>query len=97
MAAWFILSSMGIYPLCPGSGFYEMGISFYDKMTVKLSAGSILEIETKENYPHKNFVGTIEIDGKFIKNKRISHADLIRAKKITFNLNLLPNERNYDN
>ena len=52
---------------------------------------------TYQQGPHKNFIRSIEIDGKVIKNKRISHADLIRAKKITFNLNLLPNERNYDN
>lgn len=97
MAAWYILSAMGIYPLFPGSDFYELGIAFYDKMQVNLSTGSSLIIECRENYPHKNFIRSIEIDGKVIKNKRISHADLIRAKKITFNLNLLPNEKNYDN
>ena len=97
MAAWFILSAMGIYPLLPGSGFYEMGISFFDKMQVKLSSGNILEIKTKENYPHKNFVNKIEIDGKIQRGKKISHEDFIKAQKITFSLNLLPKEANYEN
>lgn len=92
MSAWFILSAMGIYPLCPGSGSYEMGISFFDKMKVKLSNGNILEIETRENYPHKNFVKAIKVDGKLKKDKKISHEDLIRAKKISFSLGLVPSK-----
>lgn len=97
MAAWYILSAMGFYPLCPGSGTYQIGIGFFDKMKVKLSNGNILEIETKENYPHKNFLERCEIDGKLVKSKEISHQDLIKAKKISFKLNLLPSEEAYEN
>lgn len=96
MSAWYILSAMGIYPLCPGSSLYEVGIGFFDKMKVKLSNGNILEIETKENYPHKHFVDKVEVDGKILKDKKISHEDLIKARKITFSLGLVPSEENYD-
>ena len=88
---------MGIYPPCPGSGTYQIGIGFLDKMKVKLSNGNILEIETKENYPHKNFLENLNIDGKPFKSKEISHQDLIKVKKISFRLNLLPSEEAYEN
>ena len=95
MAAWYILSAMGIYPLCPGSGTYQIGLGFFDKMKVKLFNGNSLEIESKENYPHKNFLESLNIDGKPFKSKEISHQDLIKAKKISFKLSLLPSEDAY--
>ena len=96
MSAWFILSAMGIYPLCPGSGSYEVGIGFFDKMKIKLSTGSTLEIETLENYPHKNFVEKVEVDNMVLKDKKISHQDFIKSKNIKFKLKLVPSEENYD-
>ena len=96
MAAWYILSAMGIYPLCPGSGTYQIGLGFFDKMKVKLFNGNSLEIESKENYPHKNFLESLNIDGKPFKSKEISHQDLIKAKKISFKLSLLPSEDAYE-
>ena len=96
MASWFILSAMGIYPLTPASGFYEMGISLFDKMKVKLSSGNTIKIRTSENYPHKNFVKDIKVDGKILEGKRISHEDFIRAREIVFSLNILPERGDYE-
>lgn len=96
MASWFILSAMGIYPIAPASGFYEMGISLFDKMKVKLSSGNTIEIRTSENYPHKNFVKDIKVDGKILVGKRISHEDLIRSREIVFSLNMVPKRGDYE-
>lgn len=96
MASWFILSAMGIYPIAPASGFYELGISLFDKMKVKLSSGNTIEITTSENYPHKNFVKDIKVDGKILEGKRISHEDLIKAREIVFSLNILPERGDYE-
>ncbi len=96
MASWFIFSAMGIYPIAPASGFYELGISLFDKMKVKLSSGNTIEIRTSENYPHKNFVKDIKVDGKILDGKRISHEDLIKAREIVFSLNILPKRGDYE-
>lgn len=96
MASWFIFSAMGIYPIAPASGFYELGISLFDKMKVKLSSGNTIEIRTSENYPHKNFVKDIKVDGKILEGKRISHEDLIKAREIVFSLNILPERGDYE-
>ncbi|MDU2583762.1 MAG: GH92 family glycosyl hydrolase [Anaerococcus prevotii] len=96
MASWFILSAMGIYPIAPASGFYELGISLFDKMKVKLSSGNTIEIRTSDNYPHKNFVKDIKVDGKILEGKRISHEDLIRSREIVFSLNMVPKRGDYE-
>ncbi|MDO5047012.1 MAG: GH92 family glycosyl hydrolase [Anaerococcus sp.] len=93
MAAWFILSAMGIYPLSPASGSYELGIGLFDKMEVKLPAGNKLIIEVEENYPHKRFVDYIKKDGQRIDQGKISHEALLKASHIKFRLNLCPRNK----
>ena len=65
-------------------------------MKVKLSSGNTIEIRTSENYPHKNFVKDIKVDGKILEGKRISHEDLIKAREIVFSLNILPERGDYE-
>ena len=36
MSAWYVLSSLGIYPVCPGTGEYVFAAPLFKKATVKL-------------------------------------------------------------
>lgn len=90
LSAWFILSAMGIYPVCPGSGQYALGIPFYDLMRIKLSNGESLEIKVDENFHHKKFVIERKVDGKNIDEAFISHQDFINAKRIEHTLGIVP-------
>lgn len=91
MASWYILSSMGIYPLCPGSGEYIIGIPFYNNMKIQLSDGNTLEIEVLENYHHKKYVDWIKLDGREYNKSSISHEDFMSASKIQFRLGVVSN------
>lgn len=89
MSAWYILSALGIYPVCPGTNEYMLGIGLFDKVSIKLANGNTLQILVDENYHHKKFVDTIKIDGKVIEERRISHDDFINAKEIVYRLNII--------
>lgn len=89
MSAWYILSALGIYPVCPGTNEYMLGIGLFDKVSVKLANGNTLKILVDENYHHKKFVDTIKIDGKIIEERKISHDDFINAKEIVYRLNII--------
>lgn len=93
LSSWFILSSMGIYPVAPGTGNYELGIPFYDEITIKLSNDKTLRIKTQENFHHKKFVKEVKIDGEIYKKTRISHDDFIKVNEIIFTLGLVPERR----
>ena len=43
-SAWFVWSSMGLYPVCPGSGEYATGVPLFDRIDVALPNGRALEI-----------------------------------------------------
>ena len=89
MSSWYILSALGIYPVCPGTNEYMLGIGLFDKVSVKLANGNTLQILVDENYHHKKFVDTIKIDGKIIEERKISHDDFINAKEIVYRLNII--------
>ena len=36
MSAWYVMSAMGIYPMNPGSGIYEIGSPLFEKVTIAL-------------------------------------------------------------
>ena len=90
MSAWFIFSSMGFYPVCPGSKEYIMGIPLWDSLKIKLSDGKELEIVTEENFAHKKYVQSVKVAGKEYSERKISHDELINAGKIEFRLGLVP-------
>lgn len=76
MAAWFILSCLGFYQMCPSRPDFTMSLPLFDKITVKLANGRTLTIEKSEMKPEnmKNIVGYSELmqGGKL--------ADVVRKK-----------------
>ncbi len=45
MAAWYVLSALGFYPLCPGKAEYVLGGAFFPRATVHLPNGKELVVE----------------------------------------------------
>jgi putative alpha-1,2-mannosidase len=39
MSSWFIFSSMGFYPFCPGTDEYQIGTPFYKEVSINLNEG----------------------------------------------------------
>lgn len=91
MSSWYIFSSLGIYPFCPGTNQYIIGIPFWNNAKIRLSNGNILEIITNENYHHKKFINNLKIDGEDFNKLYIKHEDLIRKNKMEYTLGILPN------
>jgi putative alpha-1,2-mannosidase len=47
MAAWYLLSAMGFYPLCPGKPEYVLGSPLFDRVTLHLNHGRTTTIEAE--------------------------------------------------
>ncbi|MGI4757322.1 MAG: GH92 family glycosyl hydrolase, partial [Janthinobacterium lividum] len=70
MAAWYVLSALGFYPLCPGKAEYTLSGALFPKATVHLPGGKELVVERaakgREDAPvrfgGKTLAGTITHD-----------------------------------
>ena len=76
MSAWYVLSALGFYQVCPGKAEYMIGRPLVDKATIRLKSGTFT-IEVKGNSPANKYVQSAKINGRDITGTlTFSHADL---------------------
>lgn len=89
LSAWYIWSALGFYPTCPGKPSYDLGIPLFDHLRVYLAKeDKWLDIHTKQNHNHFNFVKECRLDKILVST--IQHQDLLKAEQLTFTLSWLP-------
>lgn len=49
MAGWYVFSSLGLYPICPGKPVYTLGAPYFDEAIIKLPEDCALRIVAREN------------------------------------------------
>lgn len=95
MASWFIFSSLGFYPVTPGSGEYVLGIPLFDSATIHLENGKNITINTKANKPHLNFVKSVSLNEKDYSKVYFKHEDLVQGAAIDFELAIAPSKKDF--
>jgi putative alpha-1,2-mannosidase len=90
MACWYIFSSLGFYPMCPGSGAYELGIPAFDEVVLHLSNGTDFVITADQNMPQHQFVRDVEIDGEEYVGLQLKHEDVLAGQAMEFKLGTTP-------
>lgn len=81
MAAWYILSSLGFYPLCPGKPEYSLGAPLFSRATVHLPDGKTLVVEN--SYKGGSAVHT-SLNGKSLVGGTIQHDEMKVGGKLRF-------------
>ncbi len=84
MSAWYVFSSLGFYPVCPGSNEYVIGSPSIEKATLNLENGKQFTI-TAQNLSDKNiYIQQIRLNGIPIKNFIITHEDIMKGGTLDF-------------
>lgn len=90
MSAWYILSSLGFYPVAPGSEDYAIGSPAIDHAILNLENGKTFEIEAIDQNPKNVYVQKILLNGTEIKNFTLKHSDIAKGGKLTFYMSNKP-------
>ena len=92
MSGWYILSSLGIYSVCPGSNEFALTTPLFEKAVVNLANGKTLTILA--NNPKKNvYITKVELNGQPIDVNFITYAQLMEGGELRFTLSDKPNRR----
>lgn len=97
MSAWYIFSSLGFYPVAPGSDEYALGSPLVKKAVFNLENGTTFEVETVNQSDKNVFVSKVLLNGKQLEKPFLKHSDVIKGGKITFYMSAKPNKKNYQN
>ena len=84
MAAWYILSAMGIYSLAPGKAEYVAGSPLFDSITLRMLGGKTTTIEARGQSAEAVYVGKLLVDGQVHSGPILAHDTLTRGSHLTF-------------
>ncbi|WP_230781527.1 GH92 family glycosyl hydrolase [Sphingomonas sp. Leaf37] len=90
MSAWFVLSSLGFYPVDPVEAVYVFGSPLFERATIALPAGKRLVIDAPGNRPDTPYVRSVLRNGRPWTKNWISHADLMQGGTLTFTMSATP-------
>jgi predicted alpha-1,2-mannosidase len=88
MSAWYILSTLGFYPVNPANGEFVLGSPQVKKATMYLSNNKIFSIETKNLSNQAIYNDTRFLNGKKINLPFITYKDIMNGGSITFEMTI---------
>ena len=90
MSAWFLMSSMGFYPFCPGKAEYILGSPLFDRVTLQVADGAKSIIEAHNNGAENFYAQSCKLNSNPLKDGRISHAEIRRGVRLEFSMGSKP-------
>lgn len=90
MSSWYVLSSLGIYPIAPGNTNYQIGRPLFDQTSITLENGKQIVIIAQNNSTQNKYVQSIKWNNTPIENFQIDHNELIKGGVLVFEMGSNP-------
>jgi predicted alpha-1,2-mannosidase len=95
MAAWYIFSALGFYPVNPDSGIFVIGSPIVRKAVIRLSRdkdhGDTFTIIAEHNSPQNIYIQSATLNGKPLLKPWFTWQDLVAGGKLRFVMGPQPN------
>ncbi len=92
ISAWYILSSMGFYPVAPGQTMYEIGSPLFSKATIHLESGRTFSV-TANNVSKENvYIQSAKLNGNDYTKSYLKHDDIMAGGELVFEMGPNPNK-----
>lgn len=91
MSAWYIFSSLGFYPVCPGSLQYVVGTPRVEKAMVRLEGGKTFTVSTKNLSSENFYIKSATLNGKPFDRSYITHREIMNGGELVFTMAAKPN------
>lgn len=93
MSSWYVMSSLGFYPVNPAKGIYVFGSPVFDKATLKVAGNKTFTVQTLNNSADNIYIQKVTLNGKPYKNSFIRHSDIVKGGVMQITMG---NKPNYD-
>lgn len=81
MSAWFVMSSLGFYPVCPGSNQYVIGYPLFKKAVVRLENGKEIVILKDSDKP---YIQSVKLNNKPLTRSYITYEEISDGATLEF-------------
>jgi putative alpha-1,2-mannosidase len=97
MSAWYIMSAMGFYPVCPGTGVYIIGAPLFRRLRIQLDPvwhkGRTFTVMAPRNSAENPYVQSVQLNGKPLTRSWIRHEEITQGGELVFEMGPAPNEQ----
>jgi putative alpha-1,2-mannosidase len=84
MSAWYIFSTLGFYPVAPGSDQYALGSPAVNSAVLHLENGKDFVIETQGQGEKNVYVRKVLLNGQPLNRRYITHQEIMSGGKLVF-------------
>ncbi|MCG6188308.1 GH92 family glycosyl hydrolase [Maribellus maritimus] len=91
-SAWYVFSSMGFYPVCPGTDQYVFGAPLFNKVTLQMENGNEFVIRADNNSKENLYIDDVKLNGEVWNKNYITHELLQNGGELDFNMASSPNK-----
>jgi predicted alpha-1,2-mannosidase len=92
MSAWYILSAIGIYPVCPGDDKYAIGSPAVNKAVIHFENGKTFTILAANNNKQNVYINSAKLNGINYAKSYLTYKDLINGGTLEFDMSAAPNK-----
>jgi predicted alpha-1,2-mannosidase len=90
MSAWYILSAMGFYPVCPGTNEYVIGAPYLPYLAIKLENGNTFTIKAPKISDQARFIQKITLNGQSFEKAYITINEILDGGELLFEMGSQP-------
>jgi predicted alpha-1,2-mannosidase len=85
MSAWYIMTTLGFYPVEPAAGTYVLGVPMVDKAEIDVAGGVFTVV--REGYSEENrYVQSVALNGVNLDRCYITHEEVVAGGTLTFTM-----------
>jgi predicted alpha-1,2-mannosidase len=90
-SAWLAFTSMGFYPVAPGTNEYAIGRPFVERATLNLPNGKRFTVRAVNLSDANPYVGSVTLNGQPLARTFLRHEDIMAGGELVFTMQAQPN------
>ena len=92
MSAWYVFSSLGFYPVTPGSNQYIIGTPLFDKATIYLENGNQFTVSAPQLSETNKYIASASLNGELLDRTYLYHTEIVDGGLLEFQMTNTPSE-----
>ena len=96
MSAWYVLSSIGLHPICPGDNRFEITSPVFDEVTLhldpKYASGKTFSVMAKNNGPENYYIQSATLNGKPLSRSYLNYNEITAGGTLELEMGEAPNK-----
>jgi predicted alpha-1,2-mannosidase len=93
LSSWYIFSSVGFYPVSPGSSVYVLGSPLFGKATINTGKSGSFSVVALNNSENNIYIQSARLNGKTITRTWITHDEITTGGELVLEMGPSPSEK----